>query len=246
MNNQPSSRLSVNEMQKLAIGRSAIMQPAIFLLDEPLSNVDAAFRIHMRSELKRLQRELQQTMVYVTHDQTEAMSLADRIAVMDQGVLQQFGTPDEVYNAPRNVFVARFMGSPPMNLIEATLRTDAGEAVLDLGAAGSLPIAAGEAVPIAAAGGRAVLGIRPEDIEIAVPDDRRTGLPARIDLVEPIGPRSIVHATAGDSQIVIIGEKRLRLAPGTAVKLVMREYARRYFDATSGVALVGRGSDGTA
>jgi len=107
----PSSRLSVNEMQKLAIGRSAIAEPAIFLLDEPLSNVDAAFRVFMRAELKRIQRTLQQTMVYVTHDQTEAMSLADRIAVLDRGLLQQFDTPAAVYNRPRNTFVARFMGS---------------------------------------------------------------------------------------------------------------------------------------
>ncbi len=123
----PSSRLSVNEMQKLAIGRSAIAEPAIFLLDEPLSNVDAAFRAFMRTELKHLQHTLKQTMVYVTHDQIEAMSLADRIAVIDKGVLQQFGTPEQVYNAPINTFVANFMGSPSMNLVEAAIVSEAGE-----------------------------------------------------------------------------------------------------------------------
>ena len=115
-----ADRLSVNILQRVAIGRSAIMEPAIFLLDEPLSNVDAAFRAVMRTELKHLQREFRQTMVYVTHDQLEAMTMADRIAVMDHGVLQQVGTPIEVYNNPANVFVARFIGAPGMNLLPGT------------------------------------------------------------------------------------------------------------------------------
>ena len=115
---RPASGLSVNILQRLAIGRSAIVEPAIFLLDEPLSNVDAAFRAVMRTELKNLQRQFGQTMVYVTHDQLEAMTMADRIAVMDHGVLQQVGTPLDVYNEPRNSFVAQFIGSPGMNLLE--------------------------------------------------------------------------------------------------------------------------------
>ena len=117
-----ADRLSVNILQRVAIGRSAIMEPAIFLLDEPLSNVDAAFRAVMRTELKQLQRQFRQTMVYVTHDQLEAMTMADRIAVMDHGVLQQVGTPLEVYNNPANVFVARFIGAPGMNLLRGKAR----------------------------------------------------------------------------------------------------------------------------
>src|SRR5262249_22939661 len=118
---QPSAKLSVNILQRLAIGRSAIVEPAIFLLDEPLSNVDAAFRAVMRTELKHLQRQFKQTMVYVTHDQLEAMTMADRIAVMDHGVMLQAGAPVEVYNNPNNTFVAGFLGSPGMNLIKAEL-----------------------------------------------------------------------------------------------------------------------------
>src|SRR3984885_7017477 len=116
-----TDKLSVNILQRIAIGRSAIVEPAIFLLDEPLSNVDAAFRQVMRTELKHLQPQFKQTMVYVTHDQLEAMTMADRIAVMDHGVLQQVGTPLEVYNDPANLFVADFIGSPGMNRLSGRL-----------------------------------------------------------------------------------------------------------------------------
>jgi len=120
-----TSKLSVNELQKVAIGRSAVTEPEFFLLDEPLSNLDAAFRAFMRTELNHLQHEFQQTMVYVTHDQIEAMSLVDRIAVMDLGLLQQYGTSNDVYNKPRNTFVANFMGSPRMNMLPRNLSTAA-------------------------------------------------------------------------------------------------------------------------
>ena len=118
------------------------MEPAIFLLDEPLSNVDAAFRAVMRTELKHLQRQFKQTMVYVTHDQLEAMTMADRIAVMDHGVLQQVGTPIEVYNNPANVFVARFIGAPGMNLLAGRPAESDRGLVVDLGPLGATPVAA--------------------------------------------------------------------------------------------------------
>ena len=135
-----ADRLSVNILQRVAIGRSAIMEPAIFLLDEPLSNVDAAFRAVMRTELKHLQRQFRQTMVYVTHDQLEAMTMADRIAVMDHGVLQQVGTPIEVYNNPANVFVARFIGAPGMNLLAGRPAESDRGLVVDLGPLGATPV----------------------------------------------------------------------------------------------------------
>lgn len=118
---QRAADLSVNDMQKVAIGRSMITNPGIFLLDEPFSNLDAAFRAYMRAEMKKLQRELRQTMIYVTHDQVEAMGLGERIAVLEAGTVHQIGTPAQVYDDPRDAFVATFIGSPPMNLI----RTDA-------------------------------------------------------------------------------------------------------------------------
>ena len=140
----PTAKLSVNELQKVAIGRSAITEPEIFLLDEPLSNLDAAFRAFMRTELKHLQHQFQQTMVYVIHDQIEAMSLADRIAVMDLGVLQQYGSPIEVYNEPCNVFVANFMGSPSMNLVPCMLTGGDGSYALDFGEGGTAAVEDGE------------------------------------------------------------------------------------------------------
>ena len=119
---RPAARLSVNDLQKVALGRSMIMQPTIFLLDEPFSNLDSAFRAYMRAELKRIQHEVGQTMVYVTHDQVEAMGMADRIAVMDRGRLQQYGSPDDLYERPANTFVARFIGSVLNNFIARALR----------------------------------------------------------------------------------------------------------------------------
>jgi len=229
-----AASLSVNEMQKLAIGRSAIGRPAIFLLDEPLSNVDAAFRVFMRSELKHIQRELQQTMVYVTHDQTEAMSLADRIAVMHQGLLQQVGTPEEVYNRPANTFVARFMGSPPMNLLPARLGREGDGAWLACAGgrvALDLPTLAG-----LGRSGEILLGIRPEHIELAAPDDPRDGLLLPIDMVEPVGPRAIVHLGEG-GRIKAIAGKRSAAAAGGFAKAILPAAERRYFDAAGGQAI---------
>lgn len=228
-----SARLSVNEMQKLAIGRSAIAEPAIFLLDEPLSNVDAAFRVFMRAELKRIQRTLQQTMVYVTHDQTEAMSLADRIAVMDRGVLQQFDTPATIYNRPANVFVARFMGSPSMNLIEGRLTGD----VFEVPGKGTLRLDRGQAGRIAAPGPALLLGIRPEDIELADPGSAAEGFVLPVNFVEPIGPRTILHLGEGGAELKVVTGKRVAHKVGEVVKLVLPPTRRRYFDPVSGLSL---------
>ena len=241
----PSARLSVNEMQKLAIGRSAIAEPAIFLLDEPLSNVDAAFRVFMRAELKRIQRTLQQTMVYVTHDQTEAMSLADRIAVLDRGLLQQFDTPAAVYNRPRNTFVARFMGSPAMNLLEGDLAGRNGVMVFDAGAKGRLRLDLAEAERLVNAGvpQRILLGIRPEDIRLADAGGGEEGLTLPINFIEPIGPRTILHLGDSAAELKVVTGKRAPCRIGEAVKLVMPVERRRYFDPQTGLALDARALD---
>ncbi|MFN3226618.1 MAG: ABC transporter ATP-binding protein [Hyphomicrobiales bacterium] len=192
---RPAAGLSVNILQRVAIGRSAVVEPAIFLLDEPLSNVDAAFRAVMRTELKTLQRQFQQTMVYVTHDQLEAMTMADRIAVMDHGKLLQVGTPIEVYNHPVNTFVARFLGSPGMNILPATVPADGG--VLHLGSVGTAQVPAGHCLASSGSTEPFGFGFRPEQV---VPDpDGTMAMPCVF--VERIGARRILHLEADDAVV---------------------------------------------
>ena len=234
---QKSAKLSVNILQRLAIGRSAIVEPAIFLLDEPLSNVDAAFRAVMRTELKHLQKQFKQTMVYVTHDQLEAMTMADRIAVMDHGVLQQVGTPLEVYNNPANIFVAKFIGAPGMNLITGELaETDRGLAV-DLGSWGvSPPLPDDLAAAARAAGSRAVqYGFRPEEATLG---SEGQGLRARVTFVERIGARTIVHAESGQP-VKVVTENDVGFSIGDVVSIVPAPQAVRLFDAASTAAIRG-------
>jgi multiple sugar transport system ATP-binding protein len=192
---QLSGSLSVNEMQKVAIARSAIAEPKVFLLDEPLSNLDAGFRAYMRAELKILQHEFKQTMVYVTHDQIEAMSLADRIAIMDRGQLMQVGAPLDVYNNPANVFVARFVGSPAINLLEGKLTTT--------GSSTSLRLNGGEAIELPpslaatclmSSSNQVLLGIRAQEV-IAGPPQASTDITIRglVEVVERLGPVKVAH-----------------------------------------------------
>ncbi len=229
---RPAAGLSVNILQRLAIGRSAVMEPAIFLLDEPLSNVDAAFRAVMRTELKSLQRQFRQTMVYVTHDQLEAMTMADRIAVMDHGVLQQVGTPLEVYNAPANTFVARFIGSPGMNLCPGTLvETDRGLAV-DLGRLGVSPPLRPALAYVARQGGRAVTyGFRPEEVHLDA-----AGLRLPLILAERIGARTILHLGHEDAALRAVFQGNPDLPPGD-IALAPDPAAVRLFDAATGAAI---------
>ena len=235
----PTAKLSVNELQKVAIGRSAITEPEIFLLDEPLSNLDAAFRAFMRTELKHLQHQFQQTMVYVTHDQIEAMSLADRIAVMDLGVLQQYGSPIEVYNEPRNVFVANFMGSPSMNLVPCTLTGGDGAYALDFGEGGRAPVDDGELRRRCKAAREAALvfGARPEDLDIEPLGHSGPGIEATVSFVEPIGPRTIVHLAAGERRMRVAKGKQYGIELGARVKAMLPPGKCHLFDAGTGEAL---------
>ncbi|MEW9837425.1 ABC transporter ATP-binding protein [Mesorhizobium marinum] len=232
-----ADRLSVNILQRVAIGRSAVMEPAIFLLDEPLSNVDAAFRAVMRTELKHLQRQFRQTMVYVTHDQLEAMTMADRIAVMDHGVLQQVGTPIEVYNNPANVFVAKFIGSPGMNLLPGRPAESDRGLVVDLG-----PLGATAPMPERLAGalrghsGDVLLGFRPEQAVLA--KDGR-GIAAPISVVERIGARTIVHLGEGETTMKVVLDNDPHASFGASALVVPNMQAVRVFDRASGNAIGG-------
>jgi multiple sugar transport system ATP-binding protein len=189
-----ASSLSINDMQKVALARSMVVKPQIFLLDEPLSNLDAALRTIMRAELKRIQRELGQTSVYVTHDQVEAMSLADRVAVMNFAVLQQYDTPHNVYNRPRNLFVANFIGSPTINFFNGTYRS--GRFQLDDYKNGGIGISSAfkGRVEQSLKGEEVVLGIRPEHLKLAEENDSAASpLRAKVASFEPLGSKTIIY-----------------------------------------------------
>jgi multiple sugar transport system ATP-binding protein len=194
-------QLSGGQRQRVAMGRALVREPAVFLMDEPLSNLDANLRVQMRSEVQRVQRHLGVATLYVTHDQVEAMTMGDRVAVLRSGVLQQVAAPQTLYEQPANLFVASFIGSPAMNLYEATVSGPADRLVLSLGSQQlALPTDLGRRRPaLAAAEGRKlVVGIRPESLTVASPAvdveaARERTLSVRAELVESLGNESLVH-----------------------------------------------------
>ena len=187
------SDLSGGQRQRVAMGRAIVRQPEVFLFDEPLSNLDAKLRTQMRAEIKRLHSRLKVTTVYVTHDQVEAMTLADRIVVMRDGNIEQVGTPMEVFTKPANTFVAGFMGSPPMNLIEGEVKLGAGGASVDIGGGNIIPVPAKDGIELTE-GQKVILGIRPEDLELtALEGGNYVKIDCEVDLVEPLGAEALLH-----------------------------------------------------
>jgi multiple sugar transport system ATP-binding protein len=192
------AQLSGGQRQRVAMGRALIREPAVFLMDEPLSNLDANLRVQMRSEVLRIQRRLGVATLYVTHDQTEAMTMGDRVAVLRDGTLQQFAAPQELYEQPANLFVASFIGSPAMNLYEATVSGPADRLVLSLGSQQvALPADLAQRRAGLAPGRRLVVGVRPEHLTVAPPDGaeaaRESTLSVRAELVEALGNESLLH-----------------------------------------------------
>ncbi|CAN5488446.1 ABC transporter ATP-binding protein [soil metagenome] len=216
--------LSGGQRQRAALARAIVRKPRVFLMDEPLSNLDAKLRLTMRAQLKHIQRELATTTIYVTHDQIEAMTLADRIAVMNKGKIQQLGTPDEVYNDPNNLFVAGFIGSPPMNLIPGSL------------VEGTF-IGPDTRVPAAGYGDRTavVLGVRPEDMEIVGAQDGH--LVSKLYSLEPTGDLTLVTTWAGDQLVVAKGARTFRQAIDTPIAFRFLPGRIFLFDAESGIRL---------
>ena len=199
MLNRKPSVLSGGEMQRVALGRAMVRQPKVYLLDEPMANLDAKMRVDTRAEIKRLQHEIGATTIFVTHDQVEAMSLADRIAVIHLGVLQQIGTPDEVYNKPQSLFVAGFMGMPTMNLLDAELTRQEGESVLRLSHTDvhlRLSPEQQACITSAAAENGLVFGIRPEHIR-AASQPNEYNISAHVHLIEPLGAVNILDIRLG-------------------------------------------------
>lgn len=191
-------RLNMSEMQRVAVGRVLVTEPQLVLLDEPMSNLDASLRASLRGEMKLIQKQLRQTVLYVTHDQVEAMSMSDRIAVMSIGELQQIGTPEEIYRRPRNRFVAEFIGDPPINLIACDVQSGGGQVVVTTAGHRALPLGRGLA-PV----GRHWLGLRPHDIRV----NRGMGssgpvFPVRF--VETLGAEQVLHIEYGDRLIQVV------------------------------------------
>lgn len=210
-------QLSGGQRQRVAMGRAIVRDPKVFLFDEPLSNLDAKLRVQMRSEIKALHQRLNTTTVYVTHDQIEAMTMADKIVVMRGGHVEQIGTPLELYDRPASVFVAGFIGSPSMNFVPAQI-TD-GHVVMSSGTTIG-------AAPAGVADGRGVTaGFRPEDIRLA-----DSGIGASVVLIEPMGAETQLTLRAGDATIVLTTRDRVSVAPGDTVHLSLEAGKLHCFD----------------
>jgi multiple sugar transport system ATP-binding protein len=234
------AQLSGGQRQRVALGRAIVREPQVFLFDEPLSNLDAKLRVQTRAELSKLHQRLQTTFIYVTHDQVEAMTMASRIAVLKDGLLQQVGTPEDLYFRPDNVFVAGFIGSPAMNFIAGTLRGTAEEMTLDAGAL-QVRLPAERSRTLAAYAGTAVtIGIRPEDLHD--PDflpARVRGYPvrARVDVTEMMGNEKFLHVLIGTQPLLARVDPRTRARAGQEIELTLDIDRLHVFDATTQLAL---------
>ncbi|MBC7313892.1 MAG: ABC transporter ATP-binding protein, partial [Rhizobium sp.] len=232
------SQLSGGQRQRVAMGRALVRNPQVFLFDEPLSNLDAKLRVDMRTEIKRLHARMKTTIVYVTHDQIEAMTLATKIAVLKDGVLQQFGSPAEIYNNPANMFVADFMGSPAMNLLTARVENGARGLAITLDRPGSTPLSlplAADKVALAAHAGRdVVFGIRPEALTDPDGSDRnaRTLVEGEclIEVVEPAGSDTFAVTKLGGKEVVARLRADARIAAGQTAKLAFNLDKAVFFD----------------
>jgi multiple sugar transport system ATP-binding protein len=221
-------QLSGGQRQRVAMGRAIVRDPQVFLFDEPLSNLDAKLRVAMRTEIKELHQRLKTTTVYVTHDQIEAMTMADRIVVMHDGLVEQIGTPLELYDRPDNLFVASFIGSPAMNFLKGRIKAN-GAAGFEGPRGVALPLAT---APANADGRPTVYGIRPEHFAIA--DD---GAEAEIVVVEPTGSETQVFAKLGGEEVVAVFRERHQFKPGDKIRLKPDSHLVHLFDETTGKRL---------
>ena len=225
------AQLSGGQRQRVAIGRAVVRDAKVYLFDEPLSNLDAKLRAELRRELKQLHQTLDATMIYVTHDQVEAMTLADRIAVMKVGVIQQIGTPDEIYSRPINLFVAGFLGSPTMNTLRGKLSTRNG--VRFTGPDLSTDVSAYPFAAAAVDGNEVVLGVRPEQIRVARSVNEQTPHEGKVTLVEPLGPQKIVWFKVGESTLSAIVDDQWQGHVGETVSFGFDLPRASIFDAKS-------------
>ncbi len=230
-------QLSGGQRQRVALGRAIVREPAVFLMDEPLSNLDAKLRVQTRAEIARLHQRLKTTIVYVTHDQVEAMTMGDRIAVMNQGELQQVGPPQQLYENPVNHFVAGFIGSPSMNFVPVTVERDGGEPKLK-NPAFEIPVPSRLKNQMDGAG-NLTMGFRPEHLEIGAADRAsEVGVVrAQVDVVEFLGNEELLHLRVGDHDLVAIVDSSQRVKPGDVVDLQIPLEKVHLFQEESGLSL---------
>jgi multiple sugar transport system ATP-binding protein len=231
-------QLSGGQRQRVALGRALVRQPAAFLMDEPLSNLDAALRIAMRAEIKKLHQTMRTTFVYVTHDQAEALTLADRIVVMREGVIQQIGTPEEIYDRPRNTFVASFLGNPPINFLDGTLAGDGAGLRFEC-AALSLALPPALAQRLAGQAGRQVtLGLRAEDVDARGALREGETLRGRISSVLPVGSDQFLGVEVEEETLFFRVGRELRAHEGENVALAVNMNRAQLFDSSSRASLL--------
>jgi multiple sugar transport system ATP-binding protein len=232
-------QLSGGEAQRTALGRAIVRDPEVFLMDEPLSNLDAKLRGHMRAELKRLQKDLGVTMIYVTHDQVEAMTMADESAIMHQGVLQQVGSAHEIFSHPANIFVAGFIGSPPTNFINCSLIDETGSYLLDTGAfVLSLSEGIGKIVKEKTSGPELILGVRPENVLLEKRKTPTSPIEAEVYVTEPLGSEVIVDLKVGDNLIKARAPADFALGIGAKTWIGFEEEKLHLFDKKTEKALI--------
>ncbi len=235
------AQLSGGQQQRVALARAIVREPKVFLMDEPLSNLDAKLRVQMRSELKKLQRRLEITTVYVTHDQVEAMTMADRIGVINEGKLQQVGTPEEVYSKPRNLFVAGFIGSPPMNFIDVILKEEEGKLWAEFeGVRVLVPQEFYEALRDYV-GRQVIMGIRPENLYdrmFAVNPSPYNTVRFKVDIVEPLGAEKILYLSLGNLNVVARVTPATKVKEGQEIDIVFDMYSAHFFDKDTGEAII--------
>jgi len=234
--NRKPAQLSGGQQQRVALGRALVKEPDVLLLDEPLSNLDAKLRILMRAEIKRLQKELKITTIYVTHDQVEAMSMADRIAVMRAGRLQQYAEPEVLYNKPVNIFVGGFIGNPPMNFIEGSIKEMNGEYYFE-SEYFKLKLSKELGELIASKSSDVILGIRPEHIQVVF-ENKPNAIDATVYVIEPLGRDIVINVKIGEALVKILATPGLKLEPGQRVKLIFPEDKVHFFDKYTEKAII--------
>ena len=228
--------LSGGQRQRVALGRAIVREPWAFLLDEPLSNLDAALRVEMRAELKKLHRRLETTMIYVTHDQVEALNMADEIALLKDGVLQQYASPYSVYHEPANTFVAQFVGTPPMNLMPGALEQENGRLCFRYGNFVVEPPPEQRQILEKETREKVILGIRPEDVIVKSSGDEDGHL-SKVLLLEPYGADQVLELAFEDISLMARTASTFRVDMGDETRVEMREDKLYFFDAETQLAI---------